>query len=142
LIVIGSSRHPGKIIRKTFIIMHGFPGFFSGIFKNKEEIILRDYLALERTKLANERTLLAYSRTSLYMLLGGIAFLQIEGFRRIQWMGYLALGLSVILIFIGLYRFFQIRARLNLYYKRERTEDQQQASGIKENSREEQDINL
>lgn len=122
--------------------MHGFPGFFSGIFKNKDDIILRDYLALERTKLANERTLLAYSRTSLYMLLGGIAFLQIEGLRRIQWLGYLALGLSVILIFIGLYRFFQIRARLSLYYKRDRSEDQQQAHGDYENSRNGPDINL
>ncbi len=90
--------------------------FFSGIFNNREEIILRDYLALERTRLANERTLLAYSRTSLYMLLGGIAFLQLEGFRRIQWAGYLALVLSVILIIIGVFRYFQIKTRLSRYY--------------------------
>jgi putative membrane protein len=90
---------------------------FSGIFNNKEEIILRDYLALERTRLANERTLLAYSRTSLYMLLGGIAFLQLEGFRRIQWIGYIALALSLILIIIGVCRYFQIRARLSRYYE-------------------------
>jgi putative membrane protein len=114
--------------------MRGFPKLFPDIFKNKEEIILRDYLALERTRLANERTLLAYSRTSLYMLLGGIAFLQIEGFRRIQWLGYLALILSVILILIGLYRFFQIRARLSLYYKRDSAEDQQQSPERDENS--------
>lgn len=29
-------------------------------FKNQEKIILRDYLALERTRLANERTLFSY----------------------------------------------------------------------------------
>ena len=34
-------------------------------FKN-EELILRDYLAIERTKLANVRTLFSYIRTSLY----------------------------------------------------------------------------
>ncbi len=91
---------------------------FAHIFDHKEEIILRDYLALERTKLANERTLLAYSRTSLYMLLGGIAFLQLEGFRSIQWLGYVALILSVTLILVGLYRYFQIKARLGRYYRR------------------------
>ena len=31
----------------------------------KEELILRDYLAADRTALANERTLMAYIRTSV-----------------------------------------------------------------------------
>jgi putative membrane protein len=98
-------------------------------FRNREDIILRDYLALERTRLANERTLLAYSRTSLYMLLGGIAFLQLEGFRRIQWVGYIALLLSIILVIIGIFRYFQIRSRLRHYYEWEKTEN-----GSKENT--------
>ena len=58
-------------------------------FKNKEKIILRDYLALERTRLANERTFFAYIRTSLYLILAGFAFLQIEGLGNIKWLGYL-----------------------------------------------------
>jgi putative membrane protein len=95
---------------------------FGSMFDNREEIILRDYLALERTKLANERTLLAYSRTSLYMLLGGIAFLQLEDFINIKWMGWLSIALSFILIFLGIFRFFQIRLRLTRYYKREQAE--------------------
>lgn len=90
---------------------------FKPIFRNRDQIILRDYLALERTKLANERTLLSYSRTSLYMLLGGIAFLQLEDFSNIVWVGYLAIGLSIILIIIGIYKFFLIRHRLADYYK-------------------------
>ena len=60
---------------------------FTDIFETKESIILRDYLALERTKLANERTLLAFTRTSLYMILGGIAFLQLEDLKMISWLG-------------------------------------------------------
>ncbi|MFZ2282343.1 MAG: DUF202 domain-containing protein, partial [Lutibacter sp.] len=40
-------------------------------FENREKIILRDFLALERTRLANERTLFSYIRTSLYLFLGG-----------------------------------------------------------------------
>ena len=35
---------------------------FTDNFENDKELILRDHLALERTKLANERTLFAYIR--------------------------------------------------------------------------------
>ncbi|MDD4605618.1 MAG: DUF202 domain-containing protein, partial [Dysgonamonadaceae bacterium] len=45
-------------------------------FQHNKEIILRDYLALERTRLANERTLFSYIRTALYLTLGGIAFME------------------------------------------------------------------
>lgn len=89
---------------------------FSHQFKNKEEIILRDYLALERTKLANERTLLSYIRTSLYLLLGGIAFLQLQGFDNLKLLGYLSIFFSVIFIFIGILRFLQLKKRLKIYY--------------------------
>lgn len=90
---------------------------FGQVFEQRDEIILRDYLALERTKLANERTLLAYLRTSLYMLLGGIAFLRLTDFESIRWVGYVSLALSVILICVGLVRSFVIRRRLTRYYK-------------------------
>ena len=40
---------------------------FTDNFENDKELILRDHLALERTKLANERTLFAYIRMALYL---------------------------------------------------------------------------
>jgi putative membrane protein len=86
-------------------------------FENKEEIILRDFLALERTKLANERTLLVYTRTSLYLLLAGIAILQLQGFDSIKAVGYLSIGLSVVLIIIGLARFYHLKNSLKRYYQ-------------------------
>ena len=36
-----------------------------------KDLVLREYLAIERTKLANERTLLTYIRTGLYFLVAG-----------------------------------------------------------------------
>jgi len=39
-------------------------------YMNKD-LVLREYLAIERTKLANERTLLTYIRTGLYFLVAG-----------------------------------------------------------------------
>lgn len=83
-----------------------------------ETIILRDYLAVERTRLANERTLLSYIRSSLYLMLGGIAFLQLEGFANIKYLGILALVLSVIFSVIGVYRFMLLKKSLKkLYYQ-------------------------
>lgn len=91
-------------------------GFFKHNFINKEELILRDYLALERTKLANERTLLSYTRTSLYMILGGIAFLELREFSQLRWIGYAAIFLSVIFGILGVLRYLQIRIRLKRFY--------------------------
>jgi putative membrane protein len=93
---------------------------FGRDFKPDEEIILRDYLAIERTRLANERTLLSYIRSSLYLILGGIAFLQLEGFANIKYLGILSLVLSVIFLVIGVYRFMLLKRSLkNLYYQME-----------------------
>ncbi|MDD2277497.1 MAG: DUF202 domain-containing protein [Bacteroidales bacterium] len=97
-------------------------GLFKHIFTNKEDIILRDYLALERTKLANERTLLSYTRTSLYMVLGGIAFLQLQDFSQLRWIGYVAIFLSVIFGIFGILRYLQIRIRIGLYYNQKKNE--------------------
>lgn len=87
-------------------------------FMNNDDIILRDYLALERTRLANERTLLSFIRTSLYMLLGGIAFLQVHGFDSIKWIGYFSLAISFAIMVIGLLRFYQLKNRLMKYYSK------------------------
>ena len=92
-----------------------FPKIVSD-FQNKERIILRDFLALERTTLANERTLFSYIRTSLYLILGGIGIVQLEDFENIKWLGYFSFGLSAILIVFGLLRFFKLRKKLQKYY--------------------------
>jgi uncharacterized membrane protein YidH (DUF202 family) len=39
--------------------------------RENDELILRDELALERTKLANERTFLAYARTAIMLGISG-----------------------------------------------------------------------
>ncbi|HAC15926.1 MAG TPA: DUF202 domain-containing protein [Bacteroidetes bacterium] len=85
-------------------------------FQNHEEIILRDYLALERTKLANERTLLSYIRGSIYLILGGIAFIQLKDFEGLHILGYISLVLSFLLIVVGILRFYQLKNRLRRYY--------------------------
>lgn len=90
---------------------------FTSDYRLNEKIILRDYLAMERTRLANERTLLSYIRTSLYFLLGGIALLQIQGFDNLKWIGYFSLVLCITLVIIGIWRFFSLQKQLHKYYR-------------------------
>jgi putative membrane protein len=85
-------------------------------FENREEIILRDYLALERTRLANERTLFAYLRTSLYLIMAGIGFHQLEGLDNIKWMGTPSLVLSGLLLLLGIARYIRMNRRIRRFY--------------------------
>jgi len=85
-------------------------------YKNKERIILRDFLALERTTLANERTLFAYIRTSLYLVLGGIALIQVDDLKKLVWLGYVAFAVSIFLIVFGLLRYFKLKSKLQKFY--------------------------
>ena len=97
---------------------------FGRDFKPDQEVILRDYLAIERTRLANERTLLSYIRSSLYLLLGGIAFLQLEIFPNFKYLAFISLFFSILFLVIGVYRFALLKKSLKkLYYMSEHKED-------------------
>ncbi len=89
---------------------------FTEDFENKEEIILRDHLAMERTKLANERTLLSYIRTSLYLLLGGLALIGLKEISDLKIIGYISVLMSVVFLFIGLLRYFQLKKHLKSFF--------------------------
>jgi putative membrane protein len=85
-------------------------------FKNKEKIILNDYLALERTRLANERTFFSFLRTSLYLLLAGIAFLQLQGFGELKWIGYVSIVFSIVFLVTGIVTYFRLKNKLYKFY--------------------------
>lgn len=86
-------------------------------FTNDEKIILRDFLALQRTKLANERTFLSYNKFSLYLITAGIALIRIENLRPFRMLGYVALGASGVVFLVGLVRFFFLRRQLKKFYQ-------------------------
>lgn len=85
-------------------------------FENKKEIILRDYLALERTRLANDRTLFSYIRTSLYLILAGLAFMQMNDFKAIKWLAPLCFLISAVILILGVASYFKMRIKLKKYY--------------------------
>ena len=85
-------------------------------FQNNKEIILRDYLALERTRLANERTLFSYIRTALYLILGGIAFMEMEDFKAVKWLAPVCFVLSIMILITGIIKYFVMKKRLKKFY--------------------------
>ncbi|MGY5849992.1 DUF202 domain-containing protein [Salegentibacter sp. F14] len=87
----------------------------SNPFKTRiiDEKLVREHLALERTKLANERTLLSYIRASLYLLIGGIALLQVKEYPNLHWIGYAALFICVLFILVGISRYVVLDRKLN-----------------------------
>jgi len=61
-----------------------------------EKMILRDFLALDRTILAIERTMLAYMRTAMMLLISAITFIKL--FQQNQFLiilGYILIPCSI-----------------------------------------------
>jgi putative membrane protein len=81
----------------------------------QDELILRDELALDRTRLANERTLLSYARTGLMLAVTGGTAIKLfgeESKQYVLWGGVLIIvGIAIGLF--GLWRFFAMSKELN-----------------------------
>jgi putative membrane protein len=90
---------------------------FTDDYNNEERIILRDHLAMERTKLANERTLLSYLRSSLYLILGGFGLISLKdsSLEDVKFLGYIALVFSIIFLVIGIVRYIQLKRHLRTF---------------------------
>ncbi|AOW19830.1 DUF202 domain-containing protein [Urechidicola croceus] len=83
----------------------------------KEEITLRDQLAIDRTRLANERTFLAYFRTFIVILSSGIAILKLDILNDIRNLGYYFVVIAPFLLIIGVVRFFYVKRKIKKFYK-------------------------
>lgn len=79
---------------------------------DSDDLILRDHLAIERTRLANERTLLAYLRSGVAMLIAGLTiihFLQEGWFRAV---GIVCLPIGVITGVVGIVRYLRMDSKI------------------------------
>lgn len=85
---------------------------------SQEEMILRDFLAADRTLLANERTLLAYIRTAIGLLAIAISLIKLFDTTFTYVMGGVFVVLSIIPLFLGIYRYKKMNRKLeNVIYK-------------------------
>lgn len=81
--------------------------------KTNNDLILREKLAIERTRLANDRTLLSFIRTSLYF---GIAGISVNSIIVLTYGWVLEMGFiifSMFLIVIGIIRYRRVREKIN-----------------------------
>jgi len=80
---------------------------------SKEEMILRDHLAYERTAMANERTWLSYLRTAIGLMAAGGSIIKFfTGDLLLQIGGWLLIGLSVFCAVWGWRRYCSVKKKL------------------------------
>ncbi|MDH4128901.1 MAG: DUF202 domain-containing protein [Spirochaetota bacterium] len=81
---------------------------------DKNKLILRDHLALDRTLLANERTLLAYQRTAIMLLISGVSILKLfeESLGMIIF-AYILIPCAIIVGIIGYFRYIKIKKKIS-----------------------------
>ncbi|MCD6336352.1 MAG: DUF202 domain-containing protein [Candidatus Latescibacteria bacterium] len=80
-------------------------------------LILRDHLALDRTKLANRRTMLAYLRTALMLLVSGATLVKVFHSEMVMIiLGITLLSISFVVAVAGLISYQTAKRRMkNLY---------------------------
>ncbi|GHA34528.1 hypothetical protein GCM10007103_14960 [Salinimicrobium marinum] len=83
----------------------------------KEELITRDWLAIDRTRMANERTFLAYFRTFVVILSSGIAILKVEVLEEMYGLGVFLVIVAPIILTIGVGRFIYVKRHIRKYHQ-------------------------
>ena len=89
---------------------------------SREDLILRDFLANDRTLLANERTLLAYIRTALAIMVTGVSLMHFFDWALMWEVGLGLIPVGLIILGLGIHRYLRIRSHIRQI---ERTDRQQ-----------------
>ena len=79
----------------------------------RDEMILRDHLAVDRTGLANERTLMSYVRTALAFLIAGASSIHFLTGTATEVLGIALMAVGLLTFAIGLRRFFWYKRRID-----------------------------
>lgn len=93
-------------------------------YNTEERMILRDYLALQRTYLANERTLFSYMRSGLYLIVAAVAFLRLKDLE-LESLAYSLFGISLLMIVFGVVRYMTLHRKLKKLYRQGKEINQQ-----------------
>lgn len=91
---------------------------------HKQEMILRDHLAVGRTVMANETSFLAYIRTALTLAVAGVSLLKFFNDSTATVVGWIFLALAAALILNGALRYEEMDSALHKMSHRGELEEQ------------------
>jgi putative membrane protein len=77
-----------------------------------KRMILRDYLAIDRTRLSNQNTFLAYVRTALTLFVAGVTFIRFFDQLIFEIIGWIFVPLGIATFLVGAFRYNRIRTVL------------------------------
>jgi putative membrane protein len=80
---------------------------------NEKDLILRDHLAIDRTRLANERSFLAYVRTALTLLITGLSLIKFFDTFTAQIVGWIFIVFGIITVILGIVRYLMFRKNID-----------------------------
>ena len=83
----------------------------------KEDLITRDWLAIDRTRMANERTFLAYFRTFVVILSSGVAILKVQVLEEMYGLGAFLVIIAPVILLIGIGGFLYVKRHIRKYYE-------------------------
>ena len=100
--------------------------------EDKQEMILRDHLAVDRTIMANETSFLAYIRTALTLAVAGVTLLKLFNDPFTNIIGWIFLGLAALLFVNGSMRYSEMDTVLHNLSRRNEmmTDEMEESQGI------------
>ncbi len=90
----------------------------------RDEMILRDWLAMDRTILANKRTFLAYGRTAIALFVLGIAFVRLTNHQFFEISGFVLMSLGIMIFIVGSREYITTHKRLKVLTQQEKVIEQ------------------
>jgi len=89
----------------------------------RDDLTLRDFLAVDRTVLANERTFLAYVRTALAFLVVGFSFIKFFAYPLVAGAGYGLVVVAAVFLVLGVKRFLVMKNQIRAEQGQESSRD-------------------
>ncbi len=96
------------------LCLYNHPSMSNSESENTQDnLILRDYLAIDRTRMANKRTFLAYVRTSLMLMGSGVSVIKLFSTDTFSLVIGISLSISSLIIaIVGLKEYMDMKTRL------------------------------
>jgi len=96
---------------------------------DKENLILRDKLAIDRTALANERTLLAYLRSAVVLVIAGASIMHFSGRHWFWTVGLICIPTGIVAGIVGLARFRKMARSIAIARGQKQPDDEHHSGG-------------